>query len=306
MEKQKEEARRAWKGSGEAATEDIWFEVKEEVGATEFLGYDAEQAEAVIKGTFASGKPVKVLAQGETGEIVVNQTPFYGESGGQVGDTGVIKGPKGARLPRHRHAEEARRAVRALWHGRGGLLQAGRPGRDGRRPCQAPHRDPRQPLGDAPASTRRLRQMLGTHVAQKGSLVSPDRLRFDISHTKPMAPEEIATVEAMANAYVLQNSARRDAPDEPRGCPRDGRDGALRREVRRRGARRLDGCRRCAARRPTSRGRSSCAAARTCAARVTSASSASSARARRQPASAASRPSRRTAPAPISPSRTLA
>ncbi len=96
MEKQKAEARRAWKGSGEAATEEIWFEVKDKTGATDFLGYDTETAEGEIRAVLSGGKEAKSLKAGDEGQIILNQTPFYGESGGQVGDAGVIRGPKGA------------------------------------------------------------------------------------------------------------------------------------------------------------------------------------------------------------------
>ena len=96
MEKQKEEARKAWKGSGEAATEAVWFEVRDKVGATDFLGYDTEAAEGEVRIIIKDGQETHGLKAGEEGALVLNQTPFYGESGGQVGDTGVIKGPKGA------------------------------------------------------------------------------------------------------------------------------------------------------------------------------------------------------------------
>ena len=96
MEKQKEEARRAWKGSGEAATETIWFEIKEQTGATEFLGYDTEAAEGEVVALVKDGKSVKNIAAGDEGALILNQTPFYGECGGQVGDEGLIKGAKGA------------------------------------------------------------------------------------------------------------------------------------------------------------------------------------------------------------------
>ncbi len=205
MEKQKEEARRAWKGSGEAATEDVWFEVKEDIGATEFLGYDAEQAEAVVKGTFAGGKPVKSLGEGERGEIVVNQTPFYGESGGQVGDSGVIKGPKGALF----RVSDTQKKLGVLFV-HSGTVEAGSFAPGDTVDMVVDHAN-RSAIRANHSATHliheALRQILGTHVAQKGSLVAPERLRFDISHTKPMSAEELAAVEAMANAYVLQNSS---------------------------------------------------------------------------------------------------
>ena len=96
MKKQKEAAKAAWKGSGEAATEGLWFEIKDKTGATEFLGYDTETAEGIVAALVSGGKEVTHLKAGQDGALILNQTPFYGESGGQVGDTGVIKGPKGA------------------------------------------------------------------------------------------------------------------------------------------------------------------------------------------------------------------
>ncbi|MGE0702167.1 MAG: alanine--tRNA ligase-related protein, partial [Hyphomicrobiaceae bacterium] len=205
MEHQKDEARRAWKGSGEAATEGVWFEVKEELGATEFLGYDAEQAEAVIKGVFQGGKPVKVLAKGDSGEIVVNQTPFYAESGGQVGDTGIVKGANGALF----RVTDTQKKLGVLWV-HSGIVEDGSFAAGGLVDMVVDHTR-RSAIRANHSATHliheALRQVLGTHVAQKGSLVSRDRLRFDISHTKPMAPDELAAVEDMANAYVQQNSA---------------------------------------------------------------------------------------------------
>ena len=205
MQKQKEEARKAWKGSGEAATEGVWFEVKEAVGVTEFLGYDAEQAEAIVKGTFANGKSVAALAKGEVGEIVVNQTPFYGESGGQVGDTGLINGPKGALF---RVTDTQKKLGEIFVHV--GVVEAGSfkagDGVDlvvdhGRRTATRANHSATHLIHEA------LRLVLGTHVAQKGSLVSPERLRFDVSHPKPMSAEELRKAEDLANAIVLQNAA---------------------------------------------------------------------------------------------------
>ena len=205
MARQKDEARRAWKGSGEAATEGIWFEVKEKHGATEFLGYETERAEAEIRGLFKGGKAAESISQGDEGLMVLNQTPFYGESGGQVGDRGLINGPKGALF---RVTETQKKLGDLFVHV--GIVEAGqfKPGDavelevdHGRRSAIRANHSATHLLHEA------LRQVLGTHVAQKGSLVAPERLRFDISHTKPMAADELARVEAMANAYVLQNSA---------------------------------------------------------------------------------------------------
>ena len=204
MAKQKEEARRAWKGSGEAATEDVWFEVKEEVGATEFLGYETEQAEAVVRGTFAKGKAIEALAKGDDGQIVVNQTPFYGESGGQVGDRGIIQGPAGALF----RVTDTQKKLGVLFV-HSGTVEAGTFKAGDQVNMVVDHGARGQIRANHSATHlihEALRQVLGTHVQQKGSLVSSERLRFDVSHTKPVAPEEMAAVEAMANAYVLQNS----------------------------------------------------------------------------------------------------
>jgi alanyl-tRNA synthetase len=204
MEAEKEKARKAWKGSGEAATEGIWFEVKEKVGATDFLGYETEIAEGEVKAIVKGGKEVKSLEAGDEAGLVLNQTPFYGESGGQVGDQGSIHGPKGALF---RVTDTVKKLGDLLVHF--GRVEKGsfKPGdavalevNRARRTATRANHSATHLLHEA------LRRVLGTHVAQKGSLVAPDRLRFDFSHTKPMAPAEVAAVEAMANAYVLQNS----------------------------------------------------------------------------------------------------
>jgi alanyl-tRNA synthetase len=205
MEKQKEDARRAWKGSGEAATETIWFEIKEKTGATEFLGYDTETAEAVVGAIVTGGKEAKALKAGEEGALILNQTPFYGESGGQVGDRGVIRGPKGALF----RVSETQKKFGDLFVHVGtvesGSFKAGDAVElavdHGRRTATRANHSATHLLHEA------LRQVLGEHVAQKGSLVSPDRLRFDFVHQKPMSHEEVKQVEALANALVLQNSA---------------------------------------------------------------------------------------------------
>jgi alanyl-tRNA synthetase len=204
MEAEKEKARKAWKGSGEAATETIWFDVKEKVGATDFLGYETETAEGEVTAIVKDGKEVKSLKAGDEAALVLNQTPFYGESGGQVGDQGVIEGPKGALF---RVTDTQKRLGDLIVHF--GRVEKGsfKPRTavalsvdHARRTATRANHSATHLLHEA------LRQVLGTHVAQKGSLVAPDRLRFDFSHTKPMSAEELAAVEHMANAYVVQNS----------------------------------------------------------------------------------------------------
>ena len=204
MEKQKEEARRAWKGSGEAATEQVWFEVRERVGATEFLGYDTEQAEGVVGAIISGGRDVARLDTGAEGAIVVNQTPFYGESGGQVGDQGVIRGAGGALF---RVTDTAKKLGDLFVHM--GHVEAGTFARGDAVELAVDHARRSATRANHSATHlvhEALRQVLGTHVAQKGSFVGPDRLRFDFSHTKPMTPAEMQAVEDMANAIIIQNA----------------------------------------------------------------------------------------------------
>src|SRR5262245_46412585 len=203
MAKQREDARQAWKGSGEAKTDAIWFDIRERVGGTEFLGYDTEKAEGVIKTIVADGKEAAELQQGAKGTLVLNQTPFYGESGGQTGDHGVIRTASGALF---RVTDTQKRVGDLIIHQ--GVLEKGALRRGDaveldvdhvRRSGNRQHHSATHLLHEA------LRETLGHHVAQKGSLVEPDRLRFDFSHNKAMSAEEIAAVEMMANAVVLQN-----------------------------------------------------------------------------------------------------
>ena len=241
MTAQKDKARAAWKGSGEAATEGQWFEVKEHTGPTEFLGYDTEHAEAIVKSLVVKGKSVTALAKGESGDIIVSQTPFYGESGGQVGDTGVIKGPNGALF---RVTDTQKKLGDLFVHV--GTVEAGN-FKTGDAVDMVVDHARRSSIRANHSATHliheALRQVLGTHVQQKGSLVNAERLRFDVSHNKAMAAEELATVEAMANAVVTANSeitTRLMAID----VAQHRRHGTVRREVRRRGARGRHGRRR--------------------------------------------------------------
>ena len=201
MARQKADARAAWAGTGEAASEAIWFGLREAVGASEFLGYETEQAEGIVAGIVQNGASV---AKAETGELalVLNQTPFYAESGGQVGDRGTIKGDGFV----FRVTDTVKRAGDLFVHL--GVLEAGSVAvhqaatlvvdRARRGAIRANH-SATHLLHEA------LRQVLGDHVAQKGSLVDPERLRFDISHPKPVTPTELQGVEELANAIVLRN-----------------------------------------------------------------------------------------------------
>ncbi len=203
MERQRDEARAAWKGSGEAATETVWFEVRDKVGATDFLGYETETAEGVVAALVADGDQVDALEAGKDGAIVVNQTPFYGESGGQVGDAGVIEG-EGFRF---RVSDTQKKVGDVFVHM--GTVESGTVTLGAAVKLSVDHMR-RTAIRANHSATHliheALRQVLGDHVAQKGSLVSPDRLRFDFSHPKPIAMEEIVEIEARANAVIDQNA----------------------------------------------------------------------------------------------------
>jgi alanyl-tRNA synthetase len=202
MERQREDARRAWAGSGEAATETVWYGVKERTGATEFLGYDTESAEGIVTALLRDGAEVERLEAGARGLVVVNQTPFYGESGGQVGDTGTMSGG-GARarvLDTQKHlgdliVHEVEVGEGALTIGAALELQVD----STRRRAIRSNHSATHLLHEA------LRQVLGDHVAQKGSLVADDRLRFDFAHPKPISEPELAQIEDIANGVVLRN-----------------------------------------------------------------------------------------------------
>ena len=204
MERQREKARASWAGSGEAATETVWFAVREKTGATEFLGYETERAEGVVAALVREGREVAALKAGETGSVVLNQTPFYGESGGQVGDTGVMT----ADGVRFRVTDTQKKAGDVLVHS--GVMEEGTLALGAALVLEVDH-GRRSAIRQNHSATHllheALRQVLGDHVAQKGSLVAPDRLRFDFSHHKPMTPAEIERVEDLANDIVLQNSA---------------------------------------------------------------------------------------------------
>jgi alanyl-tRNA synthetase len=204
MARQKAEARKAWAGSGEAATETVWFEVLEDVGASEFLGYETETAQGQVVAIMADGARVSEAGPGQEVCFVCNQTPFYAESGGQVGDTGVISGAGGLRID-----------VRDTWKKAGelhvhvGRIEAGRLRVGDEVMLEIDHAR-RSALRANHSATHllqaSLRRRLGEHVTQKGSLVAPDRLRFDISHPKPIDADEIAVIEADVNEEVRENT----------------------------------------------------------------------------------------------------
>jgi alanyl-tRNA synthetase len=203
MEHQREKARASWAGSGEAATESIWFPLREKLGGTEFLGYETETAEGVVAALVKDGKEVDSLKAGDTAAIVLNQTPFYAESGGQVGDTGVMTG-EGVTF---RVTETQKKAGGEVFVHLGtveqGTLKVGDALQlevdHARRGAIRANHSATHLLHEA------LRQVLGDHIAQRGSLVAPERLRFDFAHNKPITPDELRRIEDIANDVVLEN-----------------------------------------------------------------------------------------------------
>ncbi|NRB00884.1 MAG: alanine--tRNA ligase [Rhodobacteraceae bacterium] len=202
MAKQKAKARAAWAGSGEIANSGIWFDIAETDGVTEFLGYETEVAEAQVLALVIDGAKVEQASSGTAVQMVVNQTPFYAEAGGQVGDTGDVRWPDGsARVTDTRrvegvtiHSLEIVEGTLSVGDGVELIVEHAR-----RSQIRANH-SATHLLHEA------LRERLGDHVAQRGSLNAPDRLRFDFSHNKAMTPAELAAVESEVNAYIRQNS----------------------------------------------------------------------------------------------------
>ncbi|EIE48744.1 alanyl-tRNA synthetase [Citreicella sp. 357] len=220
MAEQKAKARAAWSGSGESADLAIWYELADQHGATDFLGYDTETAEGQMLALIKDGASVDALEAGESGWIVMNQTPFYGESGGQVGDTGWLR-----RLDdEHDLAEvtDTQKMGGGKVFAHAVCVKRGRFAK-GEAVAQEVDHSRRGKIRANHSATHllheALRRALGNHVAQRGSLNAPDRLRFDFSHAKALTPAEIAQVEAEVNDYIRQNSpvdTRIMTPDDAR------------------------------------------------------------------------------------------
>ncbi len=215
MARQRAEARAAWAGSGASATEAIWLELRDELGASEFLGYTTERAEGVVRAIIVEGARATEAGDGVQALVILNQTPFYAEAGGQVGDSGVMVTEGGVEFV----VEDTRKQAEHLFVHSGtvhsGTLKLGDAVEmrvDGAR---------RQALRLNHSATHllheALRRSLGDHVTQKGSLVAPNRLRFDFSHAKAMSAEELAAVEAEVNRRIRDNAevvTHLMAPDE--------------------------------------------------------------------------------------------
>jgi len=215
MAEQKAQARAAWKGSGEKASADVWFDIAEELGSTEFTGYAGHEGEGVVVALVKDGARVERAEAGDTVTILTNQTPFYGESGGQMGDTGWIDSDKGLRAD----VEDTSKPLGRL-HAHHAVIREGsvavgdavhlKVDAERRATVRANH-------SATHLLHAALRHRLGTHVTQKGSLVAPDRLRFDFSHPKALTGEDIAAIEEEVNRHIRENddvTTRLMTPDE--------------------------------------------------------------------------------------------
>ncbi|WP_366556046.1 alanine--tRNA ligase [Aquibaculum sediminis] len=215
MERQRAAARAAWAGSGDSATEALWFTLYDRIGATEFLGYEAESAEGVVTALVIDGDEVQSAEAGSEVALLTNQTPFYAESGGQQGDSGIAFAADGLEVairdtqkkPGDLHVHYGTVVRGTLKVGQAVELRV-----DGqRRAALRAHHSATHLLHEA------LRRRLGEHVTQKGSLVAPDRLRFDFSHPRPLTREDLHAIEGMVNERIRNNAAvqtRFMTPDE--------------------------------------------------------------------------------------------
>ncbi len=203
MKESRELAKKNWKGSGDSAIDDIWFGVREKLGATEFLGYETNQAEGVVLSLFKDNKEVDQLKSGEEGMIIVNQTPFYGESGGQVGDEGeIISGDFKFEV------KDVQKKLGDLFVHYGNVKSGSiKLNSSVEMKINVSRRDNIRAYHSATHLLHEsLRRVLGEHVTQKGSLVEPERLRFDFSHMKPISADEITKIETYVNTMVEKKS----------------------------------------------------------------------------------------------------
>ena len=203
MKRQRDEARKAWAGSGDAATDAVWFGVRDTVGATDFLGYDTESAEGRISALVVDGKTVTAAGPGSNVAIVLNQSPFYAESGGQMGDAGKITTAQATIT-----ISDTQKRVDDM-HVHIGRVESGTVtvGDEARLVVDHTRRSNLRANHSATHLLHEaLRRHLGDHVTQKGSLVAPDRLRFDVSHPKPVSAEELLSAEADVNAQIAANA----------------------------------------------------------------------------------------------------
>ncbi|HQN54272.1 MAG TPA: alanine--tRNA ligase-related protein, partial [Novosphingobium sp.] len=215
MAQQKAAARAAWKGSGQAADSEVWFDIAERAGATEFTGYAANTAEAQVVALVKDGAEVESASAGDSVSVIVNQTPFYGESGGQTGDAGTITGADGLSLAVTDTAKPLGRL-----HAHNAVVEAGtiKVGDTVKLDIDVARRDAIRANHSATHLLHAaLRNRLGAHVTQKGSMVAADRLRFDYSHPAALTAEDIAAIEAEVNAEIRANEAvvtRLMSPDD--------------------------------------------------------------------------------------------
>ncbi|PVX31383.1 alanine--tRNA ligase [Sphingomonas pokkalii] len=202
MAEQKRAARAAWKGSGEKASEELWYDLADELGSTEFTGYVGTEGEGQVVALVKDGARVEKAVAGDTVTILTNQTPFYGESGGQMGDVGVIGNDKLRAL-----VDDTSKPLGRL-HAHHAKIESGEVavGDAVHLSVDVAHRDQVRANHSATHLLHAaLRKRLGTHVSQKGSLVAPERLRFDFSHPSALTPEQIAQIEADVNAQIRHN-----------------------------------------------------------------------------------------------------
>ena len=214
MKESREHEKKNWKGSGDSTVEDIWFGIREKLGATEFLGYETNQAEGVILSLLKDNKEIKELKSNDEGMVITNQTPFYGESGGQVGDTGeIISGDFKFEVT------DVQKKLGDLFVHYGKVLSGSVKIKDSveMKIDEDKRNDTKAYHSATHLLHESLRRVLGTHVTQKGSLVEPTRLRFDFSHMKPISNEDVEKIETFVNSMVAKKTdvrTRLMTPDE--------------------------------------------------------------------------------------------